>query len=90
MLNEFQNFADRIANGEDYEVISHSINERIHLVFTSDNFEIDFSRHHSGDENVYIFQYNGSNPHRISYYRDYEEFEIAESLAEAFLISENF
>ena len=90
MLHELENLARRILNAEDFDVIEHAENS-IHLVFTSDNFEITFTRSEIDcGEIVYLFTYNGSLPHRISYYRDYEEYEVANDLAEAFLIAENF
>ena len=89
MLHELENFASRILNGDDFEVIDHNINRSIHLIFT-DGFEVTLSRQRRNGEDVYFFTHGAALPHHISYYRDYEEYDVAESLAEAFLITENF
>lgn len=90
MLHEFENFAERILNAEDFELIDRTENG-VHLIFTTDNFEINFSRTETDcGETVYLFTYNNSLPHRISYYRDYEEFEVANDLSDAFLLGEIF
>ena len=89
MLHEFEDFANRILNAEDYDVINQTENS-VSLIFTSDNFEVNFSRIESGGETIYLFSHNGSLPHRIGYYRDYEEWEVANDLSDAFLIGEIF
>lgn len=90
MLHEFENFAERILNAEDFELIDQTENG-VHLIFTTDNFEITFSRTETDcGETVYLFTYNNSLPYRISYYRDYEEFEVANDLSDAFLLGEIF
>ena len=90
MLHEFEDFANRILNGEDFDLIDQTENG-VHLIFTTDNFEITFSRTETDcGETIYLFSHNGSFPHRIGYYRDYEEFEVANDLSDAFLLGENF
>ena len=88
MLHEFENFAERILNAEDFEI--DRTENGVHLIFTSDNFEVNFSRIESGGETIYLFSHNGSLPHRIGYYRDYEEWEVANDLSDAFLLGEIF
>ena len=64
MLHELENFASRILNGDDFEVIDHNINRSIHLIFT-DGFEVTLSRQRRNGEDVYFFTYGAALPHRI-------------------------
>ena len=90
MLTELHDFASRILNANDFEVIDHD-REFIHVIFTADQMEFSLARRESGSETVYDFYYSNEEGeltiHRIGYYRDYEEYEVANDLADAFLFA---